>query len=200
MKSIRVMRRVQIVLVFLFVISIYFLLPYILHLIGVQAFVITTKSMVHKEENQAFFESFWKEKGVEPSELPVRYGIKPGDLIIQKQSQDYRLGDVITFKIEGSRIRQTHRIYEYNLTHFRDIEDKCITKEKSLEIVWLVVRGNLILKTNDPELAIRPDRIYQGPSLEACTHNWIPAYNIKGKVILVLPKAGLLYMILNPSS
>ena len=197
-KSFQLTRIVQLSFIILFIMALYFLLPFILKIFGVPAYVITTGSMVHYSENQAFFESFWDDKGVKLSELPVKHGLNPGDLIIQESSQNYSMGDVITFKTSAKNIRQTHRLYEYNLTNFRDIQDPCIAGGKYLETVWLAVKGDIIIKIPDPNPIVKYERIYQGPAYETCTHNWLPASNIEGKVIFVLPKAGLLYQLIYP--
>lgn len=191
---------VQVVLVFLFIIILYFLLPYILQFVGVNAHVVLTNSMEHKKVNQSFFELFWRNRSVEPTDLPYKHGFNVGDLIIVSSSQNYSIGDIIATKRPREQNIRTHRMYDYNLTHFRDIGDTCF-QEKMREIVWLVVRNNTekVISTDDPESFPNAKKIYQGPAYHGCINERRPSTHIKGKIVWIFPRAGLLHILLYPS-
>lgn len=192
MKKIKI---VKVVFVILFIIALYFLLPHILPIVDVDSFVIISSSMWHWEEviNQSFFESFWKDLGVEPENLPFRYGFLKGDLLIISPSEEYKVGDVILWKKPRREEYVVHRIYKINSTHFRDVMDRCITEE-NLEIVTLAVKGINIMGAES--LLLKPDKIYEGPGFESCSHYWMPLSYIEGKASIILPKAGSLHMLL----
>ena len=192
MKKIKI---VKVVLVILFIIVLYFLLPHILPIVSVDSFVIISSSMWHWEEviNQSFFESFWKDLGVEPENLPFRYGFLKGDLLISSPSENYKVGDVILWKKPIRKEYVVHRIYKLNSTHFRDVMDRCITEE-NLETVTLAVKGIDVMGAES--LLLEPDKIYEGPGYEKCSHYWTPLSYIHGKASTILPKAGSLHMLL----
>lgn len=199
MKAVRIIRVMRVILVVLFIIAMYFLLPYILNILSVKSFVFISGSMRHLRENQALFESFWREKGIEPTDLPFRHGINTGDLMIldSSQNQTYSVGEVVIFKTPTVGTRTTHRIYKYNSTHFRDVWDWCITEE-NLETTLLSVKGSTVNEISDFQSVSDPDSIYEAPKFEKCSFYWMPVSLIEGKPFLVLPWAGLLYNKLNP--
>jgi hypothetical protein len=191
MKKIKIL---EIILAISFIMALYFLTPYILPIFGAKSFVIISESMRHWEVDQTFFESFWKDMGAEPETLPFRHGLLMGDLAIIAPSENYGVGDVVVLKIPGKQHSMLHRIYKINSTHFRDIGDRSI-KEERLEKVELTVRGvDIFLVTEDS--LFEPDRTYEGPSLETSSHYWMPVSYIEGKVSVVLPQAGMLYLLL----
>jgi hypothetical protein len=196
MKKIRI---VEAILAISFVIALYFLSPYILPVFGAKSFVIVSESMRHyeKEVNQSFFESFWKDMGVEPEDLSFRYGLLMGDLAVIAPSENYSVGDVVVFKIPGKDHTTLHRIYKINSTHFRDIGDKSINEER-FEKVRLAVKGVDVFVFTEDSL-LEPDLVYEGPSLETSTHYWMPVSYIEGKVSVALPQAGMLYFLLEGS-
>ena len=196
----RIIKAIRIIWVVLFLIALYFSLPYIFNILNVKLYVVTTGSMRHLRENQASFEAYWQSRGFEPEHLPYRHGIKTSDLVILDSSPDltYDVGDVAVFNTPPGGTRTTHRIYQYNSTHFRDVWDWCITKE-NLETTLFAVKGSLVNEVSDPESVVDPDFLYEGPGFEKCSSfYWMPVSLIEGKPLLVLPKAGLLYNKLNP--
>jgi hypothetical protein len=192
MEKIRV---IQVTLFVSFLIILYFLLPYILPLLGVKSYVILTHSMAHVQENQAFFESFWENLGVDPENLPLRYGFVQGDLMIISPSENYSLGDVVVLRIPQSKTLSSHRIFKINSTHFRDIGDRCIN-ETNLRQVELGVKG-VTIAANEGEEDLKKgyEKVYEGPYYEISSHYWIPLYYIEGKAVMLLPKAGMLHLL-----
>lgn len=191
------MKKFKILEIFLlvcFMVALYFMLPYVLSIFGVNSFVVIHASMAHHRLNQSFFESFWKNMSMEPEDLPLRYGFREGDLLITMPSENYRLGDVVVFRTSKSGTLSAHRIYKLNSTHFRDVGDWCITK-RHLEIVNLTKMGMSVDEVKDPT-SIEADKIYEGPLLEVCTNYWMPISYIKGKALVALPQAGLLHILL----
>jgi hypothetical protein len=200
LKKIKCLKCVKISSICFFILiiaALYFLMPYILQLLGVQSFVVITNSLEHYSKNQAFFDSVWRSNGFDPAELPYNKGINIGDLIIIRSSKNYSIGDIIVFRTLVERGIKTHRLYKYNQTHFRDLADGCLKEEKN-HTVWVVAKGEAVSSTDDPKSVTDADEIYQGPAYELCTHYWMPVSAIDGKVILVLPKAGLFHLLLNP--
>jgi len=198
-KPVKVMPVVEVVLVLLFIIAMYFLSPYILPIFNIKSYVVLTGSMAHAKSNQALFESIWESRGFDISHLPYSKGIYRDDLVIIMPSKDYKIGDVISFFSPASRARTTHRIWDYNSTHFRTIGDYCFIKSKN-ETVWIVWKQDAIAVTDDPASVTDAIKIFQAPAYEACAETWMPSTYIEGKVALVLPKAGLLHLLLNPFS
>jgi hypothetical protein len=193
MKKIKI---VEVAFAVSFIIVLYFLLPYIFPIVGVRSFVINTGSMGHFEGNQSTFESFWKNKGIEPEDLPFRYGIRTGDLVVVAPSETYSLGDVVAIKKPGSRTTIIHRIYEYNSTHFRDTGDRCISEE-NLKTGTLAVKDLTVFWVTNPEyMLFEPDKMYEGQHFETCGHYWMPVSYIDGKALLSLRFASRLHMLL----
>jgi len=192
------MKKIKIVeagFVILFIIVIYFLLPYILPIFGVNSFLIVTGSMTH--ENQLLFESFWKDKGIEPEDLPFRYGIQIEDLVIVAPSGTYGLGDVVSLRASPeSPTTVIHRIYEYNSTHFRDVGDHCMNEEDLKPAMLAVKDTTMFLVTNPEGLLFEPDKLYEGFAYEVCGHYWMPVSYIDGKAFLAFPQSGLLHALL----
>lgn len=199
MKTVRItVRIIQLALVMLFIVLTYFLLPYILPLVGVKSFVVVSNSMKHSEESQVLFESFWRDMGIEPENLPFRYGFQKGDMLILGPSEEYSLGDVVILNLPGSFTKNSHRIFELNSTHFRDIGDARITEE-GLETVTLAIRGISVIQVEDIEkLAIEPDIIYEGQGFEISGHYWMPLSYIEGEVLAALPQAGMIHILFRP--
>ncbi len=190
MKIYTFIKLARVVLILSFIVVLYFLLPYIFPVIGIDSFVITSNSMKHSD--QSFFETFWKNMSIEPENIPFRYGLESGDLLIVGPSENYNTGDVVLIKLtEKSNI--AHRIYKHNSTHFRDIGDRCMTEE-NLKIVSLAVDDVLVVVWDPEEVFIEPDKIYEGPYFESCTHYWMPVRYIHGKALFAIPQAGLLHM------
>ncbi|MCK4335456.1 MAG: hypothetical protein KAW40_01900 [Candidatus Aenigmarchaeota archaeon] len=189
-------KKVEVAFAVSFIIVLYFLLPYIFPIVGVRSFVISTGSMGHFEGNQSTFESFWKNKGIEPKDLPFRYGIRTGDLVVVVPSETYGLGDVVAIKKPGSQSIVIHRVYEYNSTHFRDVGDRCISEE-FLKTVTLAIKDRRVFWVTNPEyMLFEPDKMYEGPRLETCGHYWTPVSYIDGKAVLSLRFASRLHMLL----
>src|SRR4030042_4586908 len=179
--------------VLIFILVIYFLLPYILQILGVKSAVVMSGSMTHHKEDRAFFESYWQSRGISAGKIPFSHGINIGDLVIFSAQSNYKIGDVVVFTTTASSmITTTHRLYYYNNTNFRDIWDWCITENKSKQ-VFLMPSGIRIVEVTDPQSVADADLIYEGPAFEECSYNWLPVSNIKGKVLFVLPAAGLFY-------
>lgn len=178
----------------LFALVLYFLLPHLLPVFGVKSFLVTTGSMIHHD--QASFESFCREMGMEPRDTPFRYGFGRGDLLIVVPSEKYGLGDVVAMRRSPKdEIVLMHRILEYNSTHFRDVGDRCIDEE-GLRPATLGVKGKAILLVTDPEgMLYEPDELYEGRAYEVCGHYWMPVSIIEGKAVASLPGAGLLHML-----
>lgn len=197
MKTIRI---IQAALLVLFVVLAYFLLPYILPLLGVKSFVVVSNSMRHSEESQTLFESFWGDMGIEPENLPFRHGFQKGDMLILGPPEEYGLGDVVILNLPGSSVRNSHRIFKLNSTHFRDIGDGYIT-EDGLEIVTLAIRDISVIEVEDPEkMIIEPDLVYEGQRFEISGHYWMPLSYIEGRVLAALPQAGMIHIMLRPQS
>lgn len=196
MKKIKI---VKVAFIILFVIVMYFLLPYILPIFSVNSFLIISGSMdhYHYEGGQPTFESFWKNKSIEPEDLPFRHGIQEGDLVIVAPSENYGLGDVVSLRTSPeSRTTIIHRIYEYNSTHFKDVGDMCMNEEYLRPATLAVKDTTIFLITNPEDLLFEPDRLYEGFAYEFCGHDWMPVSYIEGKAFLALPQSGLLYLLL----
>jgi|GEM_PF-3817669 len=188
-------RIIQVVVIVLFPVAVYFLLPFILPVMGVKTYLVISNSMFHFPENQAFFESFYENIGVKPENLPLRYGLNKGDLVFITAQESYGLGDVVVVKVPGAQKSSVHRIYTMNSTHLRDVGDVCIAEE-NLQTTVLGVNDYIMIVVGTEKEDITPnieekyEKIYEGPYYELCSHYWFPISGIQGKVFLVLPQAG----------
>jgi hypothetical protein len=182
----------RVILVSSFLVTLYFLLPYVASIIGVNSFVVVSESMRHTPGNQGFLESFWENMSVRPESVPFRYGFGSGDLLFVAPEETYNTGDVVVFQKPGSTGFFSHRIYKLNSTHFRDIGDNYMgendTENTTLAVVGVDVFDNSVVEN----MFIRPDFTYQGPRLERQSHYWMPVSYIRGRVFFILPGAGLL--------
>jgi len=176
----------------LLLVCVFFLLPFIFQIMGVNSLVVMTESMSHLKGNQDFFESYWASRGIEPGDLPFRHGINPGDLVIVAPSAKYKIGDVIVFKAFNNVLTTTHRLYQHNGTHFKDLWDICVGRSRS-SIVLLEADGTRVQEVLDNLSATESVRRYEGPGFETCSYDWMPISSIKYKVVFVIPRAGLVY-------
>jgi len=183
---------IWVIISILFIITVYFMLPYILPVLGFRSFIVISGSMQHYPEHQAFFEAFWEQKGISSENLPLRYGFSKNDLVLITDSGNYSLGDVVEIRKPKSKSVFIHRIFELNTTHFRDIGDNII-KESSMRTVLLGVTGTSITPYEKNQ-TIRPETefVYEGPYYEIGSHYWMPVSYIEGEVFLVLPQAGFI--------
>ena len=115
-KRFRLLDFTWIIWAILFIVVIYFSLPYIFQLIDAGPFVLMSGSMRHFDKNQDFFESYWEDRGLPASDIPFRKGIETGDLAIISPASDYKVGDVIAYARVKGGPRILHRIYMLNST------------------------------------------------------------------------------------
>lgn len=199
MKKLIIKSVLQVLAVLFFLVLIYFLLPYILQIFGVKSFVIVTNSMEHKKiGSQAIFEEFWANRNISLEDVPFLKGFSIGDLVIIDGSPDsYSVGDVVVTGGYADGYIRTHRMYEYNQTHFSQIADGCLNQERN-STVWLVEKRTSIVITDNPDAVDDADKIYQGPAYYKCAQPRLDSSKLSGKVVFAFPFAGQLHRMIYP--
>jgi hypothetical protein len=188
---------IEVIIASAFAVTLYFLLPYVLPIFGLRSYVVISGSMQHFPENQAFFEKFWEQKGVNPGNIPLKYGLSKNDLVITMPSDSYSIGDVVEIREPESKMISIHRIFQLNSTDMRDIGDYAI-QEANMRSVLLGVKGTTIIAyEKNQTLPHDTEFSYEGGYYEIHSHYWMPVSYIKGSVMLVLPQAGLVRNILD---
>jgi len=188
---------IEAAIVLAFAICMYFMLPYILPILGFESYVIISGSMEHPAGHQTFFEEFWEQRGILAENLPMRYGLYTNDLVISVPADRYALGDVAVIRKTGDSVVIIHRILALNATHVRDIGDFGISEE-NMRIVLLGVRNETIISyERNQTIPAGMDLSYEGPKYEVHSHYWMPIGALRGKAAFVLPMAGLLRNVLN---
>ena len=159
--------REQAILAILSTLILYFLLPYLLPMLGINSFVIISSSMTHPD--QEAFERFWTEHSVPNPVLDNGFG--PKDLVVLRHPDSYSVGDVVLYSEPGSAQRTAHRIFALNETHFRELGDRYITKEFEGKVALVLQEtGNV--------------------------SNWYPRSWIDGKIAFVVPRAGIVHFMI----
>lgn len=153
-------------------VSIIFIL--VLGWLGFDLISVVSNSMKH--ENETLFIQFWKKKGCDLAcvgGFPISGGFQGGDLLIQKRTTEYKIGDVLAY--------QANCIYE-------DDEQK---KIKCSDIIV-----HRLIDLDEARVFLKGDNIKETPKNNV-SEEIIEKKFVVGKIIFKIPKLGLIKALLN---